>query len=83
LDSILISSSHFQATLIISTTSLFIDAITAYPAKMSLSDIDHKKGGNVDEKDLSNGVTVTLAEDTVEAVHECTHQYTLPALLIE
>jgi hypothetical protein len=83
LDFVLISSSRFQVSSIISTNIAFIDAITGHPAKMSISDIEYKKGGNVDEKDLSHGVTVTLAEDTVEAAHECTPIFYSPALLIE
>jgi hypothetical protein len=38
---------------------------------MSFSTADVKKELNIEEKNLSNGFTTTVAEDTVEAVHEC------------
>jgi hypothetical protein len=41
---------------------------------MSISPVDYEKGEKgvaVDEKDVSAGATITIAEDTVEAAHEC------------
>jgi hypothetical protein len=43
-------------------------------ATMSASSFEYKKGSEVDEKsveEISNGLAVTIAEDTVEAAHEC------------
>lgn len=42
---------------------------------MSPLPIDVKTGSDVDEKnmrEISNGVVVAVAEDTVEAAHQCT-----------
>jgi hypothetical protein len=42
---------------------------------MSTMTLDYEKGSKVDGKiaeDMSNGLTVTIAEDTVEAAHQCT-----------
>jgi hypothetical protein len=41
---------------------------------MSTTSVDFKKGTEVDEKnvdDIYSGVAVTVAEDTVEASHQC------------
>lgn len=42
---------------------------------MSTSLVDSKRGSEVDEKnadEISNGLALTVAEDTVEATHQCT-----------
>jgi hypothetical protein len=45
---------------------------------MSLSPIDFEKRSVVDEKNVdqisNDGIAVTVAEDTVEAAHECTQR---------
>jgi hypothetical protein len=52
---------------------------------MSTTSVDFKRGSDMDEKILSSGVSVTVAattvaEDTVEAAHQCTPWFSFSLL---
>jgi hypothetical protein len=53
---------------------IFLLTILVNPAIMFTTSVTSEKGSEVDEKNMyevSNGRAVTVAEDTVEAVHQC------------